>query len=306
MSFFKRLRRFPLLAIMIAVFLTVTAAVIFLERDERLTDRKAVPDGRVVRPQNKVSIPEAPARSPQRTERWSRQIAVIIDDIGFDLRVVEELAQMRAPIAFAILPCAPHAAEAARLLHRAGKETLLHLPMEPRSYPAENPGEGALFTNMEAGEIRRQIETHLTVVPYVTGVNNHMGSLFMENEAALSVVMEELAKRNLFFVDSRTTPHSLGKQAAARAGVRFAERAVFIDHHRGYSAALANLTQPRRSDGAKGKPLLLIGHPHDETILALREAQALWREEEMQVIPVSAFIKRTAGEEKKNTIVKYR
>jgi len=88
-----------------------------------------------------------------------------------------------------------------------------------------------LFTNMDAVEIRRQIERHLTVIPYATGVNNHMGSLFMENEAALSVVMEELAKRNLFFVDSRTTPNSLGRQAAARAGVRFAERAVFIDHH---------------------------------------------------------------------------
>jgi polysaccharide deacetylase 2 family uncharacterized protein YibQ len=306
MRFFKRLRRFPFLAIMIAVFLTVTAAVIFMDRDKRLTDRKAVPDGREVRPQNKDSIPEAPARSPKRTERRNRQIAVIIDDIGFDLRAVEELAQMRVPIAFAVLPSSPHAAEAARLLHRAGKEILLHLPMEPRSYPVENPGEGALFTNMDAGEIRRQIETHLTVVAYASGVNNHMGSLFMENEAALSVVMEELAKRDLFFVDSRTTPNSLGRQAATRAGVRFAERAVFIDHHRGYSAALTNLTQPRRPDGAKGKPLLLIGHPHDETILAIREAQAIWREEEMQVISISAFITRIAGEEKKNALVKYR
>lgn len=306
MRFLKRLKRFPLLAIMIAVSLTVTAAVIFLERDTHLTGKKAVPDGREVRPQKKVSIPETPVRSPQRAERRGRQIAVIIDDIGFDLRLVEELARIRAPIAFAVLPYAPHAVEAARLLHGAGKEILLHLPMEPRSYPVEDPGAGALFTNMDAGEIRRQIETNLTAVPYASGVNNHMGSLFMENEAGLSVVMEELAKRNLFFVDSRTTPNSLGRQAAARAGVRFAERAVFIDHHRGYSAALANLTQPRRSDWEKGKPLLLIGHPHDETILALREAQSRWHEEEIQVIPISAFISLPGGEEKKNALVKYR
>ncbi len=306
MRFLKRLKRFPLLAIMIAVFLTATAAVIFLERDKRPTDQKAVPDGRAVRPRKKVSIPETPARSPQRAERRGRQIAVIIDDIGFDLRLVEELARIRAPIAFAILPYAPHAAEAARFLHGAGKEILLHLPMEPRSYPAENPGAGALFTNMDAGEIRRQIETNLNAVPYSSGVNNHMGSLFMENEMGLSIVMEELAKRNLFFVDSRTTPNSLARQAAARAGVRFAERAVFIDHRRGYTAALANLTQPRRSDWKKGKPLLLIGHPHDETILALREAQYQWHEEEVQVIPISAFISLPCGEEKKNTLVKYR
>ena len=144
---------------MIAVSLTMTAAVIFLERDTHLTDKKAIPDGREVRPREKASIPETPARSPlQRAERRGRQIAVIIDDIGFDLRLVEELARIRAPIAFAVLPSAPHAAEAARLLHEAGKEILLHLPMEPRSYPVEDPGAGALFTNMDAGEIRRQIE----------------------------------------------------------------------------------------------------------------------------------------------------
>jgi len=306
MSFLKRLKRFPLLAIIIAVFLSVTAAVIFLERDKRLTDQKATPDGREVRPRKKVSISETPARSPQRPERRGRQIAVIIDDIGFDLRLVEELARIRAPLAFAVLPYAPHAAEAARLLHRAGKEILLHLPMEPRSYPSEDPGAGALFTNMDAGEIRRQIEANLSAVPYATGVNNHMGSLFMENEAGLSVVMEELAKRGLFFVDSRTTPNTLGRETAARAGVRFAERSVFIDHHRGYTAALANLTQPRRLDWEKGTPLLLVGHPHDETIRALREAQHRWYEEEVQVIPISAFIRIPGGEKKQNALVKYR
>jgi polysaccharide deacetylase 2 family uncharacterized protein YibQ len=306
MRFLKRLKRFPLLTIIIVVSLTVTAAVIFLERDKRLSDRKAVPDGREVRPREKVSIPEIPARAPQRAGHRGRQIAIIIDDIGYDLRVVEELARVKAPIAFAILPFAPYATEAARLLHGAGKEILLHLPMEPRSYPVEDPGAGALFTNMDAGEIRRQIEENLTAVPYASGVNNHMGSLFMENEAGLSVVMEELAKRNLFFVDSRTTSNSLGRRAAARAGVRFAERAVFIDHYRGYSAALANLSQPRRLDWEKGKPLLLIGHPHDETILAIEDAQSHWHEGKIQVIPLSAFISLPGGEEKKSALVKYR
>ncbi len=305
MRFLKRLKRFPFLAAMIAVSLVVTAAAILLERDKRLPE-KAVPGDREVKPQKKASIPETPARAPQSVERRSRQIAIIIDDIGFDLRLVEGLARIRAPIAFAILPYAPHAAEAARRLHQAGKEILLHLPMEPRSYPEENPGAGALFMNMNAGEIRRQIETDLARVPYASGVNNHMGSLFMENEAGLSVVMEELAKRGLFFVDSRTTPNTLGREQAAKAGVRFAERTVFIDRQRGYAAALANLTQPHRSAWEKGKPLLLIGHPHDETIRALREAQHRWHEEEVQVIPVSTFIGMPGGEKKQNALMKYR
>ena len=59
---------------------------------------------------------------------------------------------------------------------------------------------------MDEGEIRRRIETDLTAVPYVAGVNNHMGSRFMEDEARLAVVMEELAKKGLFFVDSSDHP----------------------------------------------------------------------------------------------------
>jgi hypothetical protein len=306
MSFLKRFKRFPFLAIMIAVSLIVTAVLILLERDERMPDQTTVHDDRKVRPRQKGPIPEIPAWSPQRDERRGRQIAIIIDDIGFDLRLVDELARIRAPIAFAILPYAPHAAEAARLLHRAGKEILLHLPMEPRSYPSEDPGAGALFTNMDAGEIRSHIEANLTAVPYASGVNNHMGSLFMENEAGLSIVMEELAKRGLFFVDSRTTPNTLGRETAARAGVRFAERTLFIDHLRGYTAALTNLTQQRWLDLEKGKPLLLIGHPHDETIRALREAQRRWHEDEVQVIPISVFISIPSGKKKQNALMKYR
>jgi uncharacterized protein len=165
---------------------------------------------------------------------------------------------------------------------------------------------GALLANMDAEEIRNRLKANLIAVPHASGVNNHMGSLFMENNAALSIVMEELAKRGLFFVDSRTTPYSLGREVAAKAGVRFAERTLFIDHDRGYTAALANLTQPHRLKWQKGKPLLLIGHPHDDTIQALKEAQSRWHDEEVQVIPLSTFVSMPGEEEKKKTLVKYR
>jgi hypothetical protein len=219
---------------------------------------------------------------------------------------VKLLAEIKAPIAFAVLPYAPHAAEAARLLHEAGKEILLHLPMEPRSYPAENPGEGTLFTHMNAAEIRGRIAEQLRAVPYAVGVNNHMGSLFMEREEGLAVVMDELAGRNLYFIDSRTTPNSLGRTTAARAGVRFAERAVFIDHDRGYRAALANLVHPHRRDWEKGKPLVLIGHPFADTIWALTSAQSQWEKARMEVIPPSRLVGLPDGKEQGKALARYR
>jgi len=301
MSFFNRIKRFPFLAAIIVVAL-IAAVIILPEQVERVTDQTTVPDRLETCPREKAFTSKTPVRSPSESERRGRPIAVIIDDIGYDLRLVEELVRTGAPLAFAILPHTPHAVEAARLLHGAGKEILLHMPMEPRSYPAENPGAGALFVHVNDEEIRRRIKASLAAVPYISGVNNHMGSRFMEDEAKLLVVMKELAKRGLFFVDSRTTPDSRGRAAAARAGVRFLERAVFIDHPPGYATALANLIHPPREELEKLRPLLLIGHPFPGTVRALKEASFLWLNEGMRIIPVSACFNLLDGREKKGAL----
>jgi uncharacterized protein len=303
MIFFKRFKRFPFLTVIIVAAL-IAAVVIYLERVGPRVDRTAIPEGRRTEPRAKALTPMLPERKAREAEIGGRQIAVIIDDIGYDLRLVEDLMRIEAPIAFAVLPHTPHAREAARLLHAAGREILLHLPMEPRSYPAENPGEGALFVNMAEGEIRRQIEADLAAVPYVAGVNNHMGSRFMEDESRLAVVMQELAKKRLFFVDSLTTSPSRARPAAAKAGVRYAARTAFIDHTPGYAAALANLLQPPPRGWEEGKPLLMIGHPRPETVRALREAQPLWQTEGVRMIPLSAYPAAQGGQERKNVLVK--
>jgi polysaccharide deacetylase 2 family uncharacterized protein YibQ len=292
MGFFKRIKRFSFFAVLIV------AVVILPDRIERATDRAIVTNRPETGPREKVPPSRKPGRPPSEAERRGQPIAVIIDDIGYDLRLVEELVRIGAPLAFAILPHTPHAVEAARILHQAGKEILLHMPMEPRSYPAENPGAGALFVHMGDEEIRRRIETGIAAVPYISGVNNHMGSRFMEDEAKLFVVMQELAKRGLFFVDSRTTSDSRGRAAAARAGVRFLQRAVFIDHPPGYAIALANLTHPPRQALEKRRPSLLIGHPIPETLRALKEASLLWQNEGARIIPVSACFNAPGGKEK--------
>jgi uncharacterized protein len=294
MSSFRGFKRFPFLTVFIVAAM-IAAAVLFLERVDHPVDRDAVREGRKTAPREKGPRRETSGPKRSESEFMGQRIAIVIDDIGFDLRLVEELARIRAPIAFAVLPHTPHAAEAAELLHAAGKEILLHLPMEPLSYPAENPGEGALLVDMDDGRIRRLIEADLDEVPYVSGVNNHMGSRFMEDDAKLSVVMEELSKRGLFFVDSRTSADSRGREAAAAAGVRFGTRTLFIDHAPGYAAALSNLVHSPRQKREGQEPLLMIGHPHPDTIRALREAQSLWQEEGVRVIPVSAYISMSDG-----------
>jgi polysaccharide deacetylase 2 family uncharacterized protein YibQ len=286
----------------------IAAVILLLERVERRPDDSSTRRGPGRETPGKAATGKAPGpgleSEPPETAYPGRPIAVIIDDIGFDLKIVEELAGIPAPIAFAVLPHTPHAVEAARLLHTAGKAILLHLPMEPRSYPGESPGAGALMADMDEGEIRRQIREDLAAVPFVSGVNNHMGSRFMEDEARLAIVMEELRKRDLFFVDSRTAADSRGRESAGRAGVRFAARDIFIDHAPGYAAALENLTGSFRQERSNGSPVLMIGHPHAQTVRAIRDAMPVWKTEGVRVIPVSACLRISGGAGKQDPFAK--
>jgi polysaccharide deacetylase 2 family uncharacterized protein YibQ len=300
-------RRFPFLVVIIAAAL-IAAVVLFLERVERRPDDSAARRGPGRETPGKAAAGKTPGQglgpAPPETVRRDRSVAVIVDDIGFDIEIVEELAGIPAPIAFAVLPHTPHAMEAARLLHAAGKEILLHLPMEPHSYPGESPGAGALMAGMDEEEIRRRIRENLRAVPFVSGVNNHMGSRFMADEALLAIVMEELQKRDLFFVDSRTTADSRGRKSAGRAGVRFAARDLFIDHAPGYAAALENLTGSFRQGRSNGAPVVMIGHPHAQTVRAIRDALPVWQKEGVRVIPVSACLQITVGAGKQDPFVK--
>ncbi len=88
MAFFKRFRRFPFLTVIAGAAL-IAAVVIYLERVAPRTDRTAVPEGRKAEPREKASTSTPPERKGPDAESGGRQIAVIIDDIGYDHRVVE-------------------------------------------------------------------------------------------------------------------------------------------------------------------------------------------------------------------------
>lgn len=224
-----------------------------------------------------------------------RQVSIIIDDIGYDMTPVRELLRIDADITFAILPLVAHSREAAEVLHKADRETLLHLPMEPLSYPKGKPGSGALFTDMNNEEIISQLEKNLASVPYVSGVNNHMGSKFMADEERLVSVFKKLKKEDLFFIDSRTTNNSKSTAASQKVHLTVASRRVFLDNERDYSKIYQILMEVAEAP-AGNAPLIVIGHPYPETIRAIRDANRVFREKGVSIIPVSKLIKKKTAE----------
>jgi len=223
-----------------------------------------------------------------------RQVAIIIDDIGYDLVSVKELLKVNADITYSVLPFLIHSREAAEMLHKANKEILLHLPMEPVSYPREKPGSGALFTDMNNEELVFQLEKDIEAVPYIVGVNNHMGSKFMEDKEKLTLIFSKLKKKNLFFIDSRTAANSEAFAAAQKVGLPVAARKIFLDNNRDYNEIYNNLLNISKNNGDVS-PLIVIGHPYPETIRAIKDATRVLREKGILIVPVSQIIKAKAA-----------
>jgi len=219
-----------------------------------------------------------------------RKVAIIIDDMGCNLNAVKELLKINADLTFALLPFQAHTREAAEMFHKANKETLLHLPMEPVSYPREKPGEGALFTDMSDEELLLQLKKNIADVPYISGVNNHMGSKFMTDEKKLILIFNELKKKKLFFVDSRTSNDTKAYAAAKKTGLQIAERKIFIDNNRDYNKIYANLINITKDNDVS--PLIIIGHPYPETIRALKEATKVLQDKGVSIVPVSEIVNK--------------
>jgi polysaccharide deacetylase 2 family uncharacterized protein YibQ len=178
-------------------------------------------------------------------------------------------------------------------MHSAGKEVILHLPMEPREALA--PGPGQIDSHMPALEMRATLDYDLSTVPHAIGINNHMGSLLTTHPAAMDWLMRELRARNLFFIDSRTHADSIALATARAHGVPALERQVFLDRDpapQAVAAELARLEQLARRNGYA----LAIGHPYASTLAALERWLPELQQRGIHVIPLATRLAQIAHE----------
>lgn len=197
-------------------------------------------------------LPDSP---PPPDERGA--LVVVLDDAGNTLDGFDAFLDLPFPVAIAVLPQLDHSVGAAAMAAAAGKEVLLHLPMEAES--SADPGPGAIVTGLTAEEIAARVGDDLASVPGAIGVNNHMGSKATADREVMRTVLDALHERELFFLDSRTTAATTGRAVAADVGIPFAERTVFLDHERTREAMLRSLGRALEASGY-GEPVVMIGH----------------------------------------------
>ena len=231
-----------------------------------ISSRKQIPKG------------DQGARKPQRKEVKAPQtgegseglpkVAIIVDDVGFDVDLARAFMELKSPLTLSVLAAAPHAQAIAREAMGKGAEVLLHLPMEPKESNGEGPG--ALLANMGEEEFVKTLNGHLSRIPGVKGVNNHKGSLLTERKDKMALLFRELKKRHLFFVDSRTTPQTVASKVAADMKVPVASRSVFLDHEPSQEAMKVQWERFLAMAREQGYAVA-IAHPHRETLAFLKE-----------------------------------
>lgn len=219
-------------------------------------------------------------------------LAIVIDDVGRELHLFEQLVALRHPLTFSVLPGSIYALGVQLRLRgdaRRPREIMLHLPMEPTDAAMMRAGaeadEAFLLRADSPAERRAKLEAALSRVPAATGVNNHMGSALTPDPAAMTEVMEILRDRSLFFLDSRTIATTHAEAAARAAGVPTLARDVFLDHDRSVAAIEASLEDAARR--SRRAPVVAIAHPSAEVVEVLARMLPQLHAEGVGVYPVS-------------------
>ena len=246
----------------------------------------------IVGPKSRYPLYELLLTRKVYTEEVKRvRVAIIIDDIGYNISALQRLISIHEPITFSVLPDLPNTRRAIRVLKRANSEIMLHIPMEPNGYPHVNPGMNALLLSMTEYEISNRILHFLRQCPGACGANNHMGSRFTQEVPKMREVLQILKEKGLFFIDSRTTDKSVCKRVARDVGILFASRDVFIDDRQEEEYISSQLDRLVHKAEEKGYAIG-IGHPYEATIRVLEGRLPLLSSNRISLVKVSTLVKQ--------------
>src|SRR4029453_9332390 len=128
-----------------------------------------------------------------------------------------------------------------------------------------DPGPGALLVSLTDAELRQRTLLALDSFDGYAGVNNHMGSRFTAFRPGMETVLRQFKARGLMFLDSRTTPQSVGDQVGQEIGVPTIVRHLFLDDDESLDAVRHKLAETETLARRQGF-VIAIGHPHEATL----------------------------------------
>ncbi len=239
--------------------------------------------------QQTLSEEAALVESTAAPARKTIYISIIIDDIGNSLHLGRRAINLPGNITYAVLPHRPHGQELAEQANQLAKEIMLHAPMS--NINNKPLGLGALTANLKQDEFTEVLRRAIVSIPYLKGVNNHMGSELTEKPIHMAWLMKELHRQQLYFVDSLTTGNSVAWKVAKQQRVPGLSRNIFLDNDADPQAIDRRFKElievAKRNVGA-----VAIGHPYRETLTYLEKVLPVLHEQNIELISISAMLQR--------------
>ena len=228
------------------------------------SQKNSVPE-KAVLPDKKKAVqnvqPTQPAAKPEKPRKrapYAGNLTFVFDDAGHNLDQLEYFLRLPFPCTIAVLPGLRYSSESARRIRKAGKQVILHQPMQSVDLHI-NPGPGAVTPGLSAEQIKNIVRRNLEEIWPVAGMNNHEGSLMTADEAAMSAVLDVVAEKHIFFLDSRTTARSVVAKVAKEKNMAVWERAIFIDNDKSRAAMETQIKKGLSIARQKGSAIM-IGH----------------------------------------------
>ena len=221
-------------------------------------EKSAVPDKKKSMQTVQTAQPAAKPEKPRKRAPYAGNLTFVFDDAGHNLDQLEYFLRLPFPCTIAVLPGLRYSSESARRIRKAGKQVILHQPMQSVDLHI-NPGPGAVTPGLSAEQIKKIVRKNLEEIWPVAGMNNHEGSLMTADEAAMSAVLDVVAEKHIFFLDSRTTARSVVAKVAKEKNMAVWERAIFIDNDKSRAAMETQIKKGLSIARQKGSAIM-IGH----------------------------------------------
>ncbi len=239
-------------------------------------------------PRQQIKKPSRILPKPPVAIEFKGKIAIVLDDWGYTLNNFEALKKIKAPLTLSVLPNLPFSKPVSSNGHAIGCEIILHLPLEPKERMRLE--KNTILTSMDETTVRNILANDLESIAYVKGASNHMGSQATCDNRIMTVILKELKKRQMFFLDSFVSGDSVCSELAKQIGISFARRDIFLDNQLDPAAIKLQINR-LKTRAAKHGSAIGIGHDRKVTLEVLKEVIPQLEKEGYKIVRLSELVK---------------
>jgi uncharacterized protein len=236
------------------------------------------------------NLPPDPVSAPAVVS--SARIAIVMTGLGMSQSATERaLEDLPAHVALAYSVYAPQLQEQLAAAQKAGRETLLEVPMEPAGYPRNDPGSKSLLTRLSQEENEKTLRGVLNAGKGVAGTINFQGGAYLADEASLDTAFPLLKKAGVYFVEqAQAGKVSLGAHIAERYQLPYLNALIKIDRSATESDIAQQLVEVEKQARTQGIAAATV-EPYPITFNMLKKWQVTLEKRGFTLVEPSALLK---------------